>query len=288
MRQSSSSRLSPFWSWADELAQVGLRGFAANHAVAKPIEGTSIGARYWIEGASARPSGCVRHRAIRRYDDLPVWLVIPEDPRAHRFSYAIPFLRAAKLAREVRHPYVLRTHEAGLLDDGRPYAVIERVPSESLANVLARHGALPWPEVLQIALRLASAVEAARERGLAPRDLDVDTCLHVRDGLDVADVRLGELFVASVSRPEEHDAPAIVEIVRTLVGGAAQGELAAALARDYASLGELAEALAAVPHDGTRESHGANHAAIAGGFVIDVEAEEAADAARPIPKCSLD
>lgn len=287
MRQ-SSSRLSPFWSWADELAQVGLRGFAANHALAKPIEGTSIGSRYWIEGASARPHGCVRHRALRRYDDLPVWIVIPEDPRAYRFSYAIPFLRAAKIAREVRHPYVLRTHEAGLLDDGRPYTIIERVPSESLAQVVARHGALPWPEVLQIALRLASAVEAARERGLAPRDLDVDTCLHVRDGLDVADVRLGELFVSSVSRPEEQDAPAIVEIVRALLGDAVEGELADVLARDHGSLAELAEALAAVAHDGVRESHGANHAAIAGGFVIDVDAEEAAEAARPIPKSSLD
>lgn len=287
MRQ-SSSRLSPFWSWADEVAQVGLRGFAANHALAKPIEGTSIGSRYWIEGASARPSGCVRHRAIRRYDDLPVWIVIPEDPRAHRFSYAIPFLRAAKLAREVRHRYVLRTHEAGLLDDGRPYAVIERVPSESLTNVVARHGALPWADVLQIALRLASAVETVRERGLAPRDLDGDTCLHVRDGVDVADVRLGELFVSSVSRPEERDAPAILEIARTLIGDAAEGELADLLARDYASLAELTEAFAAVANDGLLASHGANHAAIAGAFEIDVEADEAADAARPIPKCSLD
>lgn len=287
MRQ-STSHLSPFWSWAGGLAQVGASGFAANHTLTKPGDATSIGSRYWIEGSSARPSGCVRHRAIRRYDDLPVWIVIPEDPRAHRFSYAIPFLRAAKIAREVRHPYVLRTHEAGLLDDGRPYAVVERVPSESLAQLVARHGALPWPEVLQIALRLASAVEAARERGLAPRDLDVATCLIVRDGLDVADVRLGELFVSSMSRPEHEDAPAIVAIVRTLLGDPAEGALASALARDYASLGELAEALAAVAHDGVRESHGANHAAVAGAFEIDVEAEEAAEAARPIPKCSLD
>jgi hypothetical protein len=247
------------------------------------IERMSIGARYCMEGSSHRPTGCTRYRGIRRSDDYPVWIVIPDDPRAYRFSFSIHFLRAAKLARELRHPYVLRTHEVGVLDDQRPYVVVDRVPSESLASFVARERALDWREVLPIALRLASAVQAARERGIAPRELDLDACLHVRDGIDRSDVRLGELFVPSSARPEEWDAPALATIVRGLLGGRASREVELSLRRD-GSVGELIESLAAIEYDGVRESHGANHAAVSGGFEIDVEAEEAMDALRPIPR----
>jgi hypothetical protein len=247
------------------------------------IERMSIGARYWIEGSSPRPTGCTRYRGLRRRDDHPVWIVIPDDPRSSRFSFSIHFLRAAKIARELRHPYVLRTHEVGVLDDQRPYVVVDRMPSESLATHVARAGALDWREALPIALRLASAVQAARERGIAPRELDLGACLRVRDGIDPSDVRLGELFVPSAARPEEWDAPALAMMLRGLLGGRPSADVERTLRRD-GSVAELVEALAAKEYDGVRESHGANHAAVAGAFEIDVEAEEAIDALRPIPR----
>jgi hypothetical protein len=291
----SFNLLTPSWSslsWLGELP--GFDVAARTRAANGEIGSGSIGRRYWIEGASARP-GCVRHRGIRRFDDAPVWIAIPDDPKAHKLAHAVPFLRAAKLARGLRHPGVLRTIEVGLLDDGRPFVVLERSPSETLAAWIAQRGPLRWSEARPIALRLCSAIEVAREHDLVPRDLDLDGCLHLRDGIDAFDVRLGELFVRSSARPVEQDAPALAMIVHALLGGAGRvnGAIDNVLMRavgthGYADVRELSRAFAAVEceddAEGVRESHGSNHAAVVGEFLIDVEAEEAAAAARPIPR----
>jgi hypothetical protein len=296
----TSHKLAPTLSWFGQVAGSGFRRpRAANHAA--DISTTSLGARYWIEGASARPSGCLRHRAIRRMDDAPLWIVIPDDARAHRLSDAVTFLRSAKLARGLRHPNVVRTVDSGLLDDGRPFVVLDRLPAISLASWIEQHGGLSWPDVREIALRLCSAVEVARERGIAPRDLDLEGCLHARVGDDpngVGEVRLGELFVSSSGRAERDDAPAIAMIVHGLLGGDASRErnnsaldnvLMRALGTNgYADVRELARAFAGIEDDGgaVRESHGSNHAEVVGEFIVDVEAEEAAEASRPIPRWS--
>ncbi|MBC8071464.1 MAG: hypothetical protein IAG13_24265 [Deltaproteobacteria bacterium] len=292
----SSHKLAPSWSTLSWLGELPGFGFAPKARAANgEIDTSSISRRYWVEGACARPLGCVRHRATRRIDDAPVWIVIPDDPHAHKLARAVPFLRAAKLARELRHPGVLRTLEVGVLDDARPFVVLERVPSESLAAWIGQRGPLRWSEVRPIALRLCSAVEIARQRDLAPRDLDLDGCLHLREGGDPFDVRLGELFVRSSARPVEQDAPAIAMIVHALLGGAGHVDapidnvlLRALGTNGYADVRELARAFAAVEceddAEGVRESHGSNHAAVVGEFLVDVEAEEAMEAARPIPR----
>lgn len=209
---------------------------------------------------------------------MPVSIVIPDGGNAHKFVNAMPFVQVAREARRLRHPYILRTLETGLLQDGRPFAVVERLPSESFSSWIAHRRRLPWPQVRSIALRLCSAVEAVRRRGLAPRNLDLDGCLRIRDGVDGADIRLGELFVPSTSRLPETDAPAIAMIVHGLVGGAHEsvenGVLGNVLVRalgnnSYADVRELSRALASIGDDGTRQSQGANHAAVAGEFDFD-------------------
>lgn len=284
----------PQWSWLGQhAAKSGTRLRAVNDQLEQLVGAGSIGTRFSIEGATSRPGGVLRHHATRRIDDLPVWVLVPEDDHSYELGYAVTFLRTAKLARDLRHPYVLRTHEAGLLDDGRPYAIVQRLPTESMTRWLDRSGPFTWAEVRPIALRLCSAVEAVRERGLAPAQLDLDGCLHVRDG-DPADVRLGELFVLSSARPAEHDVPALAAMVSQLLGHARdEGDVGLVLTQalrpaGFGSVAALATALASIEAGGVRESFGANHAAVAGAFEIDVEAEERAEAARPIPRSFAD
>jgi len=213
---------------------------------------------------------------------MPVSIVIPDGASWHKFMNAMPFVQIAREARRLRHPYVLRTLEAGLLHDGRPFAVVERPPTESFSTWIAQRRRLPWPQVRTIALRLCSAVEAARRRGLAPRNLDLDGCLRVRDGVDGGDIRLGELFVLDSARLPETDAPAIAMIVHALGGGGSNktetGVLGNVLIRalgnnGYADVREMSRALAAIASDGTRESQGANHAAVVGQFAFDETAD---------------
>lgn len=287
---SRSAAITPVWPWLGRSPNDSPRTYAARGAGSCDLASTSLGARYWVDGSSPRPGGCTSHRATRRFDDMPVSIVIPDGATWHKFVNAMPFVQVAREARRLRHPYVLRTLEAGFLYDGRPFAVVERPPTESFSVWIAHRRRLPWPQVRSIALRLCSAIEAARRRGLAPRNLDLDGCLRVRDGVDGGDIRLGELFVLDSARLPETDAPAIAMIVHALGGGGSNRTEAGALGNvliralgnnGYADVREMSKALAAIGNDGTRESQGANHAAVAGEFAFDEIADVLEERSRP-------
>ena len=79
------------------------------------------------------------------------------------------FEREAKLLASLNHPNIAGIH--GIVDsDGVPHLVLEFVAGETLAARLAR-GPLAAPEALAIATQIASAIEAAHERGVIHRDL---------------------------------------------------------------------------------------------------------------------
>jgi serine/threonine protein kinase len=64
---------------------------------------------------------------------------------------------------------------------GVPYLVLELVEGESLAARLSR-GALPPREALALGIQIASAVEAAHERGIVHRDLKPGNVMITRSG----------------------------------------------------------------------------------------------------------
>src|SRR5262252_2447911 len=64
---------------------------------------------------------------------------------------------------------------------GVPYLVLELVEGESLAARLSR-GALPPRETLALGIQIASAVEAAHERGIVHRDLKPGNVMITRSG----------------------------------------------------------------------------------------------------------
>ena len=79
------------------------------------------------------------------------------------------FEREAKLLASLSHPNIAAIY--GLEEvDGALYLVLEFIQGESLAQRLAR-GPLPIAEALDIGGQVASAIEAAHERGIVHRDL---------------------------------------------------------------------------------------------------------------------
>lgn len=67
------------------------------------------------------------------------------------------------------HPAIVTIHQASVSADGRPYLVMEHCPG-SLANRY-RAELIPVPEVLDIGIRIAAAVETAHRVGLLHRDI---------------------------------------------------------------------------------------------------------------------
>ena len=87
---------------------------------------------------------------------------------AERFTER--FEREARAVAALNHPNICTLH-----DVGPDYLVMELVEGDTLAEVLAQRGrsspALPLDETLRIARQIASALEAAHEKGVVHRDL---------------------------------------------------------------------------------------------------------------------
>jgi serine/threonine-protein kinase len=91
------------------------------------------------------------------------------------------FSREARLIAELRHPHLVQVYDVGECD-GCPYFTMELVEGGSLAQLLAGVPQAPAHAAKTIAI-LASAVQAAHNRGIVHRDLKPSNILLTDDGI---------------------------------------------------------------------------------------------------------
>jgi TolB-like protein/Tfp pilus assembly protein PilF len=134
-------------------------------------------------------------------------------------------LREAQTLASLNHPNIATIYR---LDDegGGPRLVLELVAGETLAQRLER-GAVPVAEALALAIQIASAVEAAHERGIVHRDLKPGNVMITPTGtakvLDFGLATTDPRFVAKLgtSQSDTHPTPAGVTRAGALLGTAA-------------------------------------------------------------------
>jgi tRNA A-37 threonylcarbamoyl transferase component Bud32 len=91
-------------------------------------------------------------------------------------------LREARAAATLRsHPSIVTVHDV-VLDDGRPWIVMELVRGRSLDRVLRDEGPLPAPRVAEIGLRMIEALSAAHGSGILHRDVKPANVMLTEDG----------------------------------------------------------------------------------------------------------
>ena len=105
----------------------------------------------------------------------------------HRFG------REVAAARAVGGMYTAPVVAAGL-DDDPPWLATAYVPGPPLANVVARHGALPELAVWRLGAGLAEALRAVHACGLVHRDLKPANVLLAADGPHVIDFGISRAF----------------------------------------------------------------------------------------------
>ena len=76
------------------------------------------------------------------------------------------FLREAKSAAALDHPYICNIFEVGK-DEGKDFIVMEYVEGQTLKNRLQK-GSLPLKDTLRIASEIAGALEKAHQKDLLP------------------------------------------------------------------------------------------------------------------------
>ena len=106
--------------------------------------------------------------------------------RLHRFE------QEAAAASNLNHPNILTIHEVGI-DDGRHYIATEFIDGVTLRRKAAG-SQLEMPEILDIAIQVASALEEAHAAGIVHRDIKPDNIMVRRNGyVKVLDFGLAKL-----------------------------------------------------------------------------------------------
>jgi serine/threonine protein kinase/tetratricopeptide (TPR) repeat protein len=130
--------------------------------------------------------------------------------RLHRFD------QEAAAASNLNHPNILTIHEVGD-DDGRHYIATEYIDGVTLRRKLAASH-LEAPEILDIALQIASALEEAHAAGIVHRDIKPDNIMIRRNGyVKVLDFGLAKLTETVDRTPLDTESPTRV-LVQTDAG----------------------------------------------------------------------
>jgi serine/threonine protein kinase len=91
------------------------------------------------------------------------------------------FENEAKAAAQIRSRHAVSVIDHGVTESGQPYIVMEYLEGESLEQAMKRRGRLPFPEVVQIVVQVARALEQAHDAGIVHRDLKPDNIFLAKD-----------------------------------------------------------------------------------------------------------
>jgi hypothetical protein len=128
--------------------------------------------------------GFQRHVAIKVVD--PAGL---DDDGVHRFERECAAIGALS-----GHPNIVTVHDHGRTGDGRPYIVMEFMSGGSLGDAIDDSGPLPWSTAVEIAVKLAGALESAHRAGVLHRDVKPENVLRSRFG----EAKLADFGIARV------------------------------------------------------------------------------------------
>ncbi|MEV8504053.1 protein kinase [Actinoplanes sp. NPDC051475] len=106
-------------------------------------------------------------------------------------------LREARAAAALHHPNIVAVYDVVVQDD-RPWIVMEQVPGRSLKDLIGEHGPMAVDRVLGIADQLLSALHAAHLAGITHRDVKPANVLICPDDV----VRLTDFGLASMQDVE--------------------------------------------------------------------------------------
>ena len=110
------------------------------------------------------------------------------------------FVREAVTSMEIRHPNLLRVYDVG--EDPETelcYMLMEYASGGTLAERIAREGALPVREAMDIVRALASLVEVVSSRGIVHRDIKPGNILFGKGGVP----KLSDLGIARIAGASE-------------------------------------------------------------------------------------
>ena len=121
------------------------------------------------------------------------------------------FQREMRIAASLHHPHVVGIHYAGE-QDGLLFLAMDYVPGTDLRELLVKDGALGPARAVELLTQVASALDAAHQRGLVHRDIKpANILVTVRDGEEHA-------YLTDFGLAKRHDTFSGLTLQGSLVG----------------------------------------------------------------------
>jgi serine/threonine protein kinase len=125
-----------------------------------------------------------------------------QEPDAEK-EFRMRFMHEAQAAGRLHHPGIVAIFDVGENPENRnPYIVMEYVAGEPLNRILAREKKLPLETALQLAEKVADALDYAHAQGVIHRDIKPANILVTNDGQPkIADFGIAKLNLAHFTLP---------------------------------------------------------------------------------------
>jgi serine/threonine-protein kinase len=179
--------------------------------------GQVIGGKYRIEHALGEGGMGSVVCALDRDSQSKVALKVLREDAAALANARGRFLREIRAVRALASRHVAKVLDAGALEDGRPYIVMEYLQGQDLNALAKARGKLPWDEVAEYVIQACDAIGEAHAAGIVHRDLKPANLFLVDSPEDKPFVKVLDFGVSKVEREGGDDGEAGSDSVITNV-----------------------------------------------------------------------
>ncbi len=120
-----------------------------------------------------------------------------------RRTYMKRLIREAGVAGTLNTPYVVDTYDAGTLDDGSVYILMELLEGRSLYDVIKRDGELSISRLIGIITQVCEGVGAAHREGIIHRDLKPDNIFLIEGPGGTEHVKIMDFGISKFEEPDD-------------------------------------------------------------------------------------
>lgn len=145
------------------------------------MTGTVLANRYTIHEELGTGGMATVYRAHCAYlqRDVAIKMLRPE--YRNDADLVRRFESEARAAASLTHPNIVQIYDVGK-ENGVDYIVMELVDGRSLKELLTEHGPMPWQMAVDVALKVASALQRAHAKQIVHRDIKPQNILLTADG----------------------------------------------------------------------------------------------------------
>ncbi len=177
--------------------------------------GTKIGNRYQVESELGRGAlGIVFRAKDEMLGRFVAVKVLQEKLNADTVA-ALRFQREARMAASLQHPNIVTIFDFGVLDDSRPYLVMECLIGETVEELLKNSIRLNAAKAVPMFMSVCQALAHAHKNGIVHRDLKPANIVILKDDTGNEVLKLVDFGIAKPVMEADSDLTAAGTVIGT-------------------------------------------------------------------------